>query len=100
MRPSFSNQPLKVDASASEAFDSGWGWIDEPVGISKDNSFAKLGLSEQINTTADQSDYLWYSLRYVLYLLLNLQFLYSTDCQPVSKNSFVNFCYYHLAALI
>ncbi|KAG6607185.1 Beta-galactosidase 8, partial [Cucurbita argyrosperma subsp. sororia] len=61
-RPSFSNQPLKVDASASEAFDSGWSWIDEPVGISKDNSFAKLGLSEQINTTADQSDYLWYSL--------------------------------------
>ncbi|KAG7036874.1 Beta-galactosidase 8 [Cucurbita argyrosperma subsp. argyrosperma] len=36
-RPSFSNQPLKVDASASEAFDSGWSWIDEPVGISKDN---------------------------------------------------------------
>lgn len=67
MRPSFSNQPLKVDVSASEAFDSGWSWIDEPVGISKDNSFAKLGLSEQINTTADKSDYLWYSLRYVLY---------------------------------
>lgn len=61
-RPSFSNQPLKVDISASEAFDSGWSWIDEPVGITKNNSFAKLGLSEQINTTADKSDYLWYSL--------------------------------------
>ncbi|XP_022970625.1 beta-galactosidase 8-like [Cucurbita maxima] len=62
MRSSFSNQPLKVDVSASEAFDSGWSWIEEPVGISKNNSFAKLGLSEQINTTADKSDYLWYSL--------------------------------------
>lgn len=71
-RPSFSNQPLKVDISASEAFDSGWSWIDEPVGITKNNSFAKLGLSEQINTTADKSDYLWYSLRYIYYIVYQI----------------------------
>ncbi|EYU36194.1 hypothetical protein MIMGU_mgv1a001958mg [Erythranthe guttata] len=38
-----------------------WSWIDEPVGISSSSAFTKLGLLEQINTTADQSDYLWYS---------------------------------------
>ncbi|CAN1249622.1 Beta-galactosidase 8 [Linum perenne] len=53
--PSFTRTSIK-DAS------SGWSWIDEPVGITKDNAFTKPGLQEQINTTADQSDYLWYSL--------------------------------------
>lgn len=41
-----------------------WSSIDEPVGISKSSAFARDGLLEQINTTADSSDYLWYSIRY------------------------------------
>ncbi|CAI0542297.1 unnamed protein product [Linum tenue] len=45
--------------------DSDWSWIDEPVGITKDDAFTKPGLQDQINTTSDQSDYLWYSLRYI-----------------------------------
>ncbi|GLT81831.1 hypothetical protein SLE2022_002610 [Rubroshorea leprosula] len=62
MIPSFLHQALNVDADSTEAIGSGWSWINEPVGISKDNAFTKPGLLEQINTTADQSDYLWYSL--------------------------------------
>ncbi|CAJ1979329.1 unnamed protein product [Sphenostylis stenocarpa] len=55
---SFTTESLKeVDASGS-----GWSWISEPIGISKADSFSKFGLLEQINTTADRSDYLWYSL--------------------------------------
>ncbi|CAN1249628.1 Beta-galactosidase 8 [Linum perenne] len=57
--PSFTRTSIK-DAS------SGWSWIDEPVGITKDNAFTKPGLQEQINTTADQSDYLWYSLSFLV----------------------------------
>ncbi|XP_044506451.1 beta-galactosidase 8-like [Mangifera indica] len=51
--PSFTRQSLKA---LSE-----WNYINEPVGISKD-AFTVAGLLEQINTTADKSDYLWYSL--------------------------------------
>ncbi|XP_047317232.1 beta-galactosidase 8 [Impatiens glandulifera] len=39
-----------------------WSWFSEPIGISSDNAFPKTGLLEQINTTADASDYLWYSM--------------------------------------
>ncbi|KAJ8768713.1 hypothetical protein K2173_023617 [Erythroxylum novogranatense] len=60
--PSFTHQSLDGDVDSSETLGSGWSWINEPVGISKDNAFVKPGLLEQINTTADQSDYLWYSL--------------------------------------
>lgn len=62
MVPSFSRQSLQVAADSSDAIGSGWSYINEPVGISKDDAFTKPGLLEQINTTADQSDYLWYSL--------------------------------------
>ncbi|KAL2239454.1 beta-galactosidase 8 [Sesamum indicum] len=58
----FVRQPSKDDSTATDAFVSGWSWINEPVGISSDSAFTKPGLLEQINTTADQSDYLWYSL--------------------------------------
>ncbi|KAI3938953.1 hypothetical protein MKW92_030529 [Papaver armeniacum] len=51
----------KIDNSAAE-FQSGWSWFVEPVGISKSDAFSKQGLLEQINTTSDVSDYLWYSL--------------------------------------
>ncbi|KAK4441166.1 Beta-galactosidase 8 [Sesamum alatum] len=58
----FVRQPSIDDTTATDAFLSGWSWIHEPIGISSDSAFTKLGLLEQINTTADQSDYLWYSL--------------------------------------
>lgn len=61
-------------ASAGASF-SGWSWVNEPVGITNKNAFRKFGLAEQINTTADQSDYLWYSLRYTNSLV---SYLYST----------------------
>lgn len=51
-------------ANISEASLSDWSWFNEPVGISSDNAFTVSRLLEQINTTADKSDYLWYSLRY------------------------------------
>lgn len=72
--PSFSHQSLQIAADSSDAIGSGWSFINEPVGISKDDAFTKPGLLEQINTTADESDYLWYSLRYngrVISLLLS-----------------------------
>ncbi|XP_020259719.1 beta-galactosidase 8 isoform X2 [Asparagus officinalis] len=46
---------------SSKRFQSSWSFVNEPVGISKNNAFTKSGLLEQINTTADASDYLWYS---------------------------------------
>lgn len=66
--PSFVHQSLKGDADSADTLGSSWSWIYEPVGISK-KAFVKPGLLEQINTTADKSDYLWYSLRYVSVLL-------------------------------
>lgn len=43
---------------------AGWSYAIEPVGITKENALTKPGLMEQINTTADASDFLWYSTRY------------------------------------
>ncbi|KAL5581256.1 hypothetical protein UlMin_013698 [Ulmus minor] len=62
MIPSFLRQSLINDVDSSDSLGSAWSWINEPVGISKKDSFIKPGLLEQINTTADKSDYLWYSL--------------------------------------
>lgn len=62
--PSFTYQSLIGDADSSSSLGSSWSWINEPVGISKNDAFSKPGLLEQIRTTADKSDYLWYSLRY------------------------------------
>ncbi|KAK9153441.1 hypothetical protein Sjap_000921 [Stephania japonica] len=49
------------DSVAVQAIQSSWSWINEPVGISNSNAIVKPGLFEQISTTADRSDYLWYS---------------------------------------
>lgn len=46
---------------------AGWSYAIEPVGITKDNALTKAGLLDQINTTADASDFLWYSTRYMPY---------------------------------
>ncbi|XP_044496487.1 beta-galactosidase 8-like [Mangifera indica] len=40
---------------------SAWSWHIEEVGVSGNNSFTVPGLLEQINTTKDTSDYLWYT---------------------------------------
>ncbi|XP_073312122.1 beta-galactosidase 8-like [Primulina huaijiensis] len=53
---------LPQHGTTSGASLSGWSWFREPVGMSSNNAFELLGLMEQINTTADKSDYLWYSL--------------------------------------
>jgi len=62
MISTFTTQSLKEEIGSSDG-SSGWSWISEPVGISKTDSFSKFGLVEQVNTTGDRSDYLWYSLR-------------------------------------
>ncbi|CAI8595674.1 unnamed protein product [Vicia faba] len=59
---SFATESVKEEVDSLGSSSSGWSWISEPVGISKDDAFTKFGLLEQINTTADRSDYLWYSL--------------------------------------
>ncbi|KAH9321651.1 hypothetical protein KI387_016290, partial [Taxus chinensis] len=38
-----------------------WSWLKEPIGIWGRDAFSKHGLVEQINTTGDSSDYLWYT---------------------------------------
>ncbi|XP_010316701.1 beta-galactosidase 6-like isoform X3 [Solanum lycopersicum] len=38
-----------------------WGWYQEKVGIANNHSFASPRLLEQINTTKDTSDFLWYT---------------------------------------
>ncbi|KAI7730688.1 hypothetical protein M8C21_023052 [Ambrosia artemisiifolia] len=53
---------VRHDLSDSMAISSKWSYVSEPVGISSNDAFNRPGLVEQINTTADQSDYLWYSL--------------------------------------
>jgi len=60
----FVTESSKEDISSLETSTLKWSWINEPVGISKDDILSKNGLVEQINITADRSDYLWYSLRY------------------------------------
>nr|XP_027105178.1 beta-galactosidase 6-like [Coffea arabica] len=40
---------------------SAWDWYKERVGIWGSNSFTASGLLEQINTTKDASDFLWYT---------------------------------------
>lgn len=40
-----------------------WSWYKEKVGIWGNNSFMEPVLLEQVNTTKDTSDFLWYSTR-------------------------------------
>ncbi|KAL6201128.1 hypothetical protein ACLB2K_024843 [Fragaria x ananassa] len=41
---------------------SSWGWYKETVGSWSNGSFSSPGLLEQISTTKDTSDFLWYSI--------------------------------------
>ncbi|KAH9288504.1 hypothetical protein KI387_032621, partial [Taxus chinensis] len=38
-----------------------WSWLQEPIGVWESHGFSKFGLVEQIKTTSDSSDYLWYT---------------------------------------
>lgn len=49
--------------SQSSLASSAWDWYKEKVGIWGSNSFVASGLLEQINTTKDTSDFLWYTTR-------------------------------------
>ncbi|KAK1372508.1 hypothetical protein POM88_028701 [Heracleum sosnowskyi] len=40
---------------------SAWSWYEEKVGVDGKNSFTTSSLLEQINTTKDTSDFLWYT---------------------------------------
>lgn len=58
--------PHEHTTSAREhliASPSSWVWYKEQIGIWSNNSFTASGLLEQINTTKDTSDYLWYTVR-------------------------------------
>ncbi|KAK2965832.1 hypothetical protein RJ640_001804, partial [Escallonia rubra] len=51
---------LARSTSMSE-FVIGWSWYKEEVGVWSNNSFVASSLLEQINTTKDISDFLWYT---------------------------------------
>lgn len=65
----FSTQASDGSSVETELASSTWSYAIEPVGITKENALTKPGLMEQINTTADASDFLWYSTRYRIALL-------------------------------
>ncbi|XP_047090032.1 beta-galactosidase 6-like [Lolium rigidum] len=56
-----STQASDDSSIEAELASSGWSYAIEPVGITKENVVTKPGLMDQINTTADASDFLWYS---------------------------------------
>lgn len=49
--------------SFSELSFTRWSWYKEKVGVWGNNSFTASKLLEQINTTKDTSDFLWYTTR-------------------------------------
>ncbi|XP_058206296.1 beta-galactosidase 8-like [Rhododendron vialii] len=60
--PKFVRQSSSNAVDASGGFISGWSWFNEPIGVLSSNAVMKPRLLEQINITADKSDYLWYLL--------------------------------------
>uniref|UniRef100_A0A0D9VS16 beta-galactosidase n=1 Tax=Leersia perrieri TaxID=77586 RepID=A0A0D9VS16_9ORYZ len=56
-----STQDSDDSSITPELATAGWSYAIEPVGITKENALTRPGLMEQINTTADASDFLWYS---------------------------------------
>ncbi|KAM3314416.1 hypothetical protein ACQJBY_033325 [Aegilops geniculata] len=62
----FSTQASDGSSVQTELASSTWSYAIEPVGITKENAMTKPGLMEQINTTADASDFLWYSTSIVV----------------------------------
>lgn len=66
MLPKFIPRTSEYNVDSSGGLQLAWSSFIEPVGISKSSAFLKPGLLEQINTTADKSDYLWYSISTVM----------------------------------
>ncbi|KAH9748493.1 Beta-galactosidase 8 [Citrus sinensis] len=60
---------------------SAFSWYEEKVGISGNRSFVRPDLAEQINTTKDTSDYLWYTAS-----LANSSFWKQGSTLPVNKS--------------
>ncbi|KAG9452738.1 hypothetical protein H6P81_005642 [Aristolochia fimbriata] len=60
-----SNEDLSHEHNVTAEYPVGssWNWYKEPVGIWSNNSFTANSLLEQINTTKDASDFLWYTMR-------------------------------------
>lgn len=65
---------LQVGAQSAQmkmtpvVYDNGFSWQsfnEEPAASYEDNSFTVVGLLEQLNTTWDASDYLWYMTEWV-----------------------------------
>ncbi|KAI4368179.1 hypothetical protein MLD38_016766 [Melastoma candidum] len=57
-------EPLSSRTTSQEfpVEQSSWCWYEEQVGIYGNSSFTSPGLLEQINTTKDVSDFLWYAI--------------------------------------
>ncbi|XP_058757536.1 beta-galactosidase 8-like [Vicia villosa] len=87
---SFATESLKEEAESLDSSSSGWSWISEPVGISKDDAFTKSGLLEQINTTADKSDYLWYSSSIVVEDISGAQPVLHIESLGHALHAFIN----------
>lgn len=64
----FTNMPVQVGAQSAQMkmtrvpMHGGFSWqsYNEETSSYDDTSFTAIGLLEQINTTRDASDYLWY----------------------------------------
>ncbi|XP_075486733.1 beta-galactosidase 6-like [Primulina tabacum] len=55
-----------VTMHESSLSSSSWSWYKEKVGIWGNNSFGATSLLEQINTTKDISDFLWYTTSLIM----------------------------------
>ncbi|KAK6932497.1 Beta-galactosidase, beta-sandwich domain [Dillenia turbinata] len=56
-----SHRNVVHSTTVSDFSQSEWSWYKETVGVWGNNSFVESGLLEQINTTKDISDFLWYT---------------------------------------
>lgn len=64
------NLHLKIGAQSAQMkmtpVNKGFAWqsyIEDTASSYDENSFTKVGLREQINTTWDKTDYLWYTTK-------------------------------------
>ncbi|KAI5656979.1 hypothetical protein M9H77_25772 [Catharanthus roseus] len=58
-----SPEDVSFITSGTSLVSSPWSWYKEKVGIWGNNTFVASSLLEQINTTRDTSDFLWYTTR-------------------------------------
>lgn len=61
-----SNVPLQLMAPYQVATSKKvWYTVKEPIGVWSDNNFTYQGILEHLKVTKDNSDYLWYTTRYL-----------------------------------